>query len=206
MSRRFVKKKAKGGESKQALALARSNRKAIRQTQVIMVDDDNPVTGTLANAPVFTHLVTDAGATGEILQIKSIWVTGWIKRVIAGTTHDPWRVDLILDRFPAKALPTATLIYGTATPTINRHVASPNQGRFKILRSFKGILSPQDGDSALFDGYVKLNLKSVSDTSGTYAIANMIKNALHLCYWQPTIGANFSTFSFTKRAVFTDQK
>ncbi len=198
MSRRFKPRKKKGSKVDQALRLAKSNRKAIRR-EVEYVQNDLVFALAAMNATLLVTHIPVAGPTGNKGEIKSIQLQGLVLQILASALNDEWRVDLVLDRQPNGVLPTATEIYGSATPQIYAYRDFDKRFRFKILRSFRGVFNESVMTSSVIDTYVKLNLITEQDST-SFAIGNMTKNTLVLVHWT-TATANQPTFEGITRQV-----
>ncbi len=193
-------------DAKKALNLAKKNRRQLNDyLEVTYTATLAANTGTLNATPAVLE-VAGGGQEGNKIVIKSVRIQGWIRRNLASTTDDDYRVILLLDRNPRGALPTSTDVFGIAAPTINALKGSFDFKRFKILRSVRGILHGESntmGSSALFDFYVKLNLIQNSQVAESFAVANLTKNALSVMLWT-TATANQPTFSFKRAVTITD--
>ncbi len=195
--------------AQKALSLARKNRRKLNEfVEIGYVAITSPVTGTLNATPAVTELQFSP-EEGTKCMLKSVRVKGWIKQQTASLLLDDYRVDIVLDRSPRGALPTASDIYGVAAPTINVMKGTGDFRRFKILRTIRGILEKAEiaaggaSGSVLFDFYVKLNLVQLTQAPGNFAIANLTKNAVSIVLWT-TATANQPTFSLNHALTFVD--
>ncbi len=188
MSRRFkgaqrvriVKKKSEGA---QALALARRNTKKLKTVAEVIQATQETLSIAL-NATPIVQFFTPAG-TGFKTRYTSVQVRGTVKRDVASALIDDWRLDLVLDREPNNLLPTALLMYKTATPRIGNFKNELLKRRFKVLRSASGVFGESGNGLAgeYIDWYVKLNLIAETDNENTFNDTDMIKNSIVLVLW-----------------------
>ncbi len=200
--RRFVKKK-KGTKAEQALRIAKSNQKTIRRDIEYLSTDATFAAAALAATPTVTHLPLGsiAGPKGVM---KSIQLRGKILQNLASALNDDWRVDLVLDRLPGNALPTVVEIYTSATPEIYAYKSIAERSRFKILRSWKGILNESNKTFEMLEFYSKLNLICVVEGSSFANISTYLKNSIVLVKWT-TATANQPTFEAFTRITTIDE-
>lgn len=151
--------------------------------------------------PVVLHMVP-AGAEGLKAKLLSFEIHGVVKQDLTSAIIDDYRVDLVLDRHPNKIAETATIIYGSATPSNEEYVRINEGKRFKILRSWRGYLSSSEGSMSFrkIDAKIKLNVIVESLTSDTFTATSIIKNNLSLLHWT-TATANQPTFQHKIRLV-----
>ncbi len=191
----------KKSETKQALAIAKSNKKVLKQIVDFRYSDTGATTGTLNATPVVLFLAM--GGTGYNVQMVSCHVKGWIRQNLASVITDDYRMDLVLDREPNKTALTPTLYLASATPTIHRMKVFKDRQRFKILKTWSGHFNENVNVSRKIEGFFPLNLKVKSNTADTFGQAQVLNNALYLVYWT-TASANQPTFSHIARVVTKD--
>ncbi len=192
------RKPKKGSEGKQALAMAKSNKKKLAYS-VEAVSTDTEVT-TISNATPVVMYFTPSGE-GYKCKLTSCRLKGIIPHA---TTGIDWRVDVVLDRDPDGAAITPLLLYGDATPVITTFKNSNLKSRFKILRtefgeSAIGAVQP----ATVFDWYIPLGLIAETKVVNNFQQANIQKNAVYLVYWT-TAGADQWTPSMTFRITAMD--
>ncbi len=203
MSKRFRTKRKKGTKAEQALRIAKSNQKSIRRDVEYLSTDATFASAALAATPTVTHLPLGsiAGPKGIM---KSIQLRGKVLQNLASALNDDWRVDLVLDRLPNNALPTAAEIYTSATPEIYAYKSIAERSRFKILRSWKGILNESNKTFEMLEFYGKLNLIALVEGSSFSSIASYLKNSIVLVKWT-TATANQPTFEAFTRITCIDE-
>ncbi len=133
-------------------------------------------------------------------KVKSVSVRGTINQNVASAVTDNWRVDLVLDKVPDGANVTPLELYGDATPRISAFKNFLYRSRFKILRSVFGDFNEQGPLSAVINWYVKLNNTQETTSSGSFGVANLLKNALFLVIWTEAT-ANFPIIDLDWRVV-----
>ncbi len=172
----------------QALRIARSNKRKIKEVQDVYINDDIRSSIAMNATPVVTE-ITPAGLTGYKGTMKNIYIKGIISHVDASVLQDAFRVVLIKDTKPQGAVPTPLEVFNSNTPRCGAQKKVGAQTRFKILRSWFGTVNKYSNGSFIIDDKVPLNFVVETKTAGNFAIANMVKNALSIMYWT-TASAN----------------
>ena len=190
---RFTKRRFKGKKKQSKLDQAFNTSKANKKKLSVSVETNTgPIASTstvMATIPIIVHIVSATG-TGFKQKLTSVQARGEIRQDTSSLLQDNYRVDLVLDREPNKVIPTAALIYGSATPAIASFKDFPLRKRFKLLRSMFGVFNePVDSGAGVvtFDWYVKLNLITESDTATDFALNTTLKNAIFLVYWTTAV-------------------
>ncbi len=200
--RRFVKRK-KGSKVDQALRLAKANKKFLRKQTDVDVTTVSVAKAAMNATPVIT-LIGIINREGHRVTLKSVQLQGLVLQNLTSALVDEYRVDLVLDRMPQGALATATDIYGAANPEIYDFKNFGNKSRFRILRTFRGLLfEAAIGPGQFLDAYVKLNLVQETDTVNNFTIGALLKNAVYVVFWT-TATANQPTFEAEIRMVDLD--
>ncbi len=186
---------AKPSVAKQALNLAKSNKRKIGETADVTQTAFVRAHGSAMNATPVVVFLYPTGGEGYSIKLKNYYIDFMIRDNVTSVLMDDWRVDIVLDMLPDGSNLTPLKYLGHATPTITHRKIIGGQSRFKILRSFAGCVNKTSGNGFFhFNGKVPVNRMMVSNTGGDFAIAKITKNALFLVYWttasanQPTIG------------------
>ncbi len=192
-----VKKRSKAD---QALRLAKSNKKKLKDVVEVQNSDSSTGVLTLTAVPQVTYISSVTPVEGFEIQLKSVNIKGFVKQDLASAIIDDYRIDLVLDRRPNKAILTPTLYLGATSPTIHAFKDFGEKARFKILNTGSGFLNGDVGENShrLINRYFKLNLKMESDTATGMAQSNIIKNALYIVAWS-TASANKPTSNILVR-------
>ncbi len=180
---RVVKKKSKVD---QALSIAKRNRAQIKLSSEVVLGKTVTHTDPF-NATPIVDMLNDGLSGGEDFKnkMRSLQLRGTIKRNVASTLIDDWRVDIVLDRNPQGIEVTPLLVYGTATPTIGEMKNHSLKKRFKLLRTLSGVFG-EGGNGVggvVINVYLKLNLVCVAKTTTTWTQAGLLTNAIYLIYW-----------------------
>ncbi len=206
MSSRFSKKKPTKPLSKvdQALRLAKSNKKKIGET-IEFKSSTSTISSAALNATPTVLYLGAIGVAGFRATLKSFRIRGVFKQNLTSAIIDDYRMDLVLDRTPAKVIITPTLYLGAAAPILEEFKLFSVKGRYKILRTWKGYLNGDVGGKSfdMIDDYVRLNLVTETDTVNSLNQDEVIKNALYLVRWT-TATANQPLFQGRFRLVFSD--
>lgn len=137
---------------------------------------------TASKVPTVKYLQPSNGL-GESAVIKRILGNIYIKSNTASNAVDDWRVDIVLDRTPARLTLSLADVYGSATPKITIPINFNTRDRYKIVRSWTGSFNDQSGTTSR---HIRLNfnsgLKAVSNTA-VFSQANIEKNAYYLVFW-----------------------
>lgn len=156
--------------------------------------------------PVFDDISTEIGTEGRGFKcfIKTLEIRGLVRQNLTSALADDYRFDVVLDRHPEEALPTALQVYGSATPRINALVNWTERKRFKILRSWRGLLEQQNNIGRMFGAVIKVNVMMETDQIDTLgAIASTTKNHFIVFGWTQST-ANQPTIVFEHQFVFSD--
>ncbi len=174
-------------------------KKKIASATEINVGAQAQLNVTMSATPQYVYIVPIG--TGMKTKLKSVRVRGHIKQDPTSTLVDAYRIDLVLDRSPAKTEITALLYLGSAGPYYGHFQNKKQLSRYKILRTKMGVFDKGvEGRSIdTLDWYVPLNLIAESDTDGGYAQGNIVKNAIYIVYWSDS-AANFPITRFNYRA------
>ncbi len=196
------KRKPKGSLASQALALARKNRRKIRNIAENTNQDVESGALTLNATAVVTYISPLAVPNEREFTLVRLEFNAFVKQNLTSAILDDYRIDIILDRNPEGANPTALEFYLDATPDINVHLDYDERSRFKLLRSARGILSSSEGSasSKIINWRIPINMKALNENAGTVAIATQSKTAIFLVHWT-TATANQPAFQFTSRMI-----
>ncbi len=180
-------KRRRATEGAQALKIAKKNRAQLRGD----VSFGTPSAGTIAAmaaAPTIVY-IQPAAFAGFKVKMKSLFINFSVKKNLASALVDDWRVDVVLDRLPNKTAMTAVMIYTDgANPSTETTKKAGQQGRFRILRTWRGHFSSTDTDIAFHDNArVRLNYMFTADVDAAPAIGTCIKNALYIVYWTSSV-------------------
>ena len=197
--RRFRKRQPKKKLSKadQALRLAKSNKRKIADTREISVSPTTLGSTVMSSTPQILYL-QPAGTDGSKVKVTSFQIKGVIKQDLASAIIDDYRVDLVLDRYPAKLILTAISYLDATNPTILDFKTFAAKERFKILKTWSGYLSSSEGSNSFrkFNDYIRINHFSEGDDS--FDQDQVTKNALYLVRWT-TASANQPLAQFKAR-------
>ncbi len=194
--------KKKTTKAQQALNLAKSNRKKIREGQDLKVNTSAPITATLNATPAVLFMSADS-ADGVKAKVKSIRVSGYVLQNLTSTITDDYRIDLVMDRYPDKAVITPLLYLGTATPKIAEFKNFLGKERYKIIKTWSGHFNESTTVSRKISGYFRQNVTQVSVTNNSMGQTDIIRNAYYLVYWT-TASANQPTMYLNWRLVYSD--
>ncbi len=174
-------------------------------TAVVEAETSTPVivTTVLDPTPIVTYFIPRG--TGTRTRITSVQVKGLIKRNVASALIDDWRVDLVLDREPAKTILSPLLCYTDATPSIGAFKNFLYKDRFKILRTQSGMFGEGGTgvSGVMINWYVKLNLICSTEVPDNYQQGAVLKNAIYLVYWTTSV-ANHPIPSLDYRIITSD--
>lgn len=200
--------KRKQGVASRALRIAKRNRKTLSRKKDIISGLINDVTSVMSSTPtvVDVTLAVSSGAntrTGFNVFMKVLRIRGLVKQNLTSALADDYRIDVVLDRFPEEALTTPLEVYGSATPSTIRQVIFGERKRFKILKSWRGLLEPQNNIGRHISADIKLNLKLETDTDAVFGFGSLTKNMIVIFFWT-TATANQPTFLRNFRIEFED--
>lgn len=194
--------KRKQGVATRALSLAKRNQKRLGRVSDLKSGFIADATSTLNATPIVkdgTLAVSSGGANpkGFACFMKVLRIRGIVRQNLTSALADDYRIDVILDRFPEETLTTPLEVYGSTTPSTIAQVLFGERKRFRILKSWKGLLEPQNNIGRLFGSDIKLNLKLETDTSDSFGFGNLTKNMIVIFMWttatanQPSIKINY---------------
>ncbi len=195
----------KASTADRALKIAKSARKAVRQTREVAISDDNAVTGTLNATTVVTHVIPSTSPSVELegtsAILKSVRVRGFIKA--GSAVPENYRFDIVLDRRPTPGtVATAAQIYFDAssctTPVHQNYIT-----RFKVLRSYTGWVNTASNGGIFFDAYLKLNLRINTIGQADYTSTSQNKNAILIVHRTDATGSQ-PTYNYTVRTAILD--
>ncbi len=202
-----ARSKPQGSKAEQALRLAKRNKRKIGQTHEVVALNTAITSAALNATPTVLFLPLSPSGVGNSLKVYSVQVKGVFKINLASALIDDYRMDLVLDRMPDKAVVTTLLYLGTATPTNFEYKNFQEKGRFKILKTWRGHLLNDVGgvNHAEVNYYRRLNYMAVSASANTFGSAQLIKNSLFLVRWT-TATANQPTFQGNVRMITEDEQ
>ncbi len=148
--------------------------------------------------------VLNTDATGTKIFLKTLKISGVVLHTAASTITEDWRFDVILDKRPTGASATPAIVYGDASPDITALVEFDEQHRFRILKSWRGLLNKTGGPVGRhFGGTIKLNMMQETKVDDSFVIANLTKNHIFIIAWT-TATANVPTLSFHFQLIYND--
>ncbi len=188
-----------------ALKIAKSNRRKLKSVQEgTSVDTDTGLD--VLNATALVQYFPYAGISGKHEQtIVSFEVHGIVRQNLASALIDDYRIDYILDRDPEGQDITAIELYLSATPLIDVYVDFDERKRFKVLRSFRGALSSNEGSNSFrrINFKVNLNMKAWNENEGSASIGSQSRVAIYMIHWT-TASANQPTYQAQSRMISHD--
>jgi len=199
--------KRKQGIASRALKIAKRNQKTLSRKRDMISALVNDVTSTMSSTPTIVDVTISVSSAnthdGFNVFMKVLRIRGLVRQNLTSALADDYRIDVILDRFPEEALPLPLDIYGSATPSTIRQVIFSERNRFKILKSWRGLLEPENNIGRHISADIKLNLKLETDTDGTFGFGNLTKNMIVMIFWT-TASANQPSFLRNFRIEFVD--
>ncbi len=181
----------KGGIAKQALALAKKNRREIkRDNEIQYTQIDSGASGVaLTTAPAIELLNrTSWTVTSNTCMFKGIEILGTIQPTPASTGQDRWRIDIVLDKRPDGVILDLADIYGSTTPKINVLVNTEERGRYRVIKTWRGTFNVIT-DKAVSGArnitlFKRFNMKIIIDVADSAVAQGSIQtNAVYLVAW-----------------------
>ncbi len=174
--------------AKQALALAKRNKRDLKQQNEIQFTAQGGMLGITLSTTPLPVLVSDTAAVieGTSYLNKGLELLGDIVANLSSTIQDNYRIDVILDRRPNGVAFSAANAYGNATPGTNALLSITERDRYKIIKSWRGTFNTVDGitDNRKISFNRKFKFKSELSASGVIATAANIKtNAIYVVAW-----------------------
>ncbi len=161
------------------------------------------ITSTLNATPIVVQPMVQVNTAvdhGFKVLMKFIEIRAEVRQNLASNLADDWRVDLVLDKLPNGAtIASVADVYGDPTPDITHIPLFRSRDRFRVLRSWKGLLNEVTGVGRMFGGKIPLNVMAVSKTADNFVPTTMIKNSLVIFLWttatanQPVVTMHFQT-------------
>lgn len=177
-----VKRKPQTAQiAQQALRMAKSNRSYSSIAYTLL----DTMTG--SKIPEITYIQPPDNAGGGEKQTIQDLEFNLIVKIGAGNVDSNWRVDLVLDRMPTKAVLNLSDVYDDNTPECTALMSFDNRERYKICKSYQGFLSVAENN---IHQILKFTVTSglVAEADGTvFSQANILKNAYYLVYWADAI-------------------
>ncbi len=191
--------------ARKAFALAKKNSRTLRHVVSTFHSKSTDANTTFVAAVNVIALFLPNGGSGKKLLVKEFNLNFEVKQNLTSVLSDNWRVDLLLDRKPDEALATNAEIYGETSPTITDYMADDEGSRFRLIRSWSGILNESTSIGRIIRYKKKMNIIQMCDPAGTFGTqAAITKNQFLLCVWG-TATANVPTLIFNFQYVFEDE-
>jgi len=181
--------KKKQGATKiaqKALKIAKQN----RSYAAIDFSISDTMTGSNTPEVLFLSPSTAEGG-GDRITIQDIEV---FVRIIKNTAVDAivhWRIDLVLDRTPAKVVLSTTDLYESSNPDVAALMSFDNRERYKLCKSYHGYFDNDVSVSKHIHFKYRSGLVCEAD-GGIFGQSKILKNAYYLVYWTD-VTSNFPT-------------
>lgn len=180
-----TKKPQKYQAKPKALPIAQKALKMAKGNRSFQFADFNLTATAMSTSltPVVRYLEPPANLGGGDRQtLQDIEMKMFIDQDVTNTTIVQYRVDLVLDRTPAKTVINLTNLYGDTTPSTTALISFDNRERYKLVKSYTGHLSNDVVESRYISFKVRSGL--VLETEGTtFDQDNIQKNAYYLIMW-----------------------
>jgi len=132
--------------------------------------------------PVGIRYIQPANGKTQVSKIVSISGKMQILSDLTTVLHDPWRVDLVLDRQPNKTTIDPTDVYNLAYGYTTALRNYDNSDRYKIVKSWGNVLTPDVISSRTINFKISSGLMVDGSEAGLYGIADLTKNAYYLLF------------------------
>ncbi len=198
MSRRFTRSRARkfGAQSiaAKAFRLAKKNQRTINQVVDRITVKQAEVSVSLAATPSVVALsIQDNKGNGRKAKILMLKLNIEVRQNLTSAIADNYRIDLVIDKRPTTSIATSTLIYGAASPTIGEFIEDDETNRFRLVKSWRGLLEPENNIGREIMWQKRINLIQEVDVDGQFGTqSSIIKNQLLLIQWT-TATANVPT-------------
>jgi len=194
-----VQKSKKYGNKPRALPIAQKALKMAKNNRTF-ASVDFPISDSLgpSNTPDILFL-SPANTDGDRQTINEIELKCFIEHNASNTGIVNWRLDLVLDRSPAKTILSLADLYETANPEPSALLTFNDRERYKLCKSYYGYFQ----NSIMTCRHIHFKYKSglVSEADGgTYSQSKIQKNAYYLVYWTD-VASNVPVITGTVRVV-----
>jgi len=136
---------------------------------------------TASAVPAITYLQPPV-ADGERQTIQHIRGRIWVRQNLTSALVDNYRIDLVLDRFPAGVVIDPASIYEDSTPRITALKSFDLRNRYKIVKSWMGAFEASSPVTRMITFFARSGLV-VENDGNTPSQANVAKNAYYLIFW-----------------------
>jgi len=178
---RYAIKRKKRSKLDKAYANSERNKKVLYDCLEVQMATASTISTALDTTPALTYLAP--AGTGLKTRLTSVQLRGTIKKNVSSTANDGYRIDIVVDRHPDKSVLTSLLYYGTDTPKIGQYKNFNLKKRYKVLRTYAGVLGVDDQQGLYIDTYIKLNLINETAIANTWTNLNQMRNAVYVIYY-----------------------
>lgn len=171
--------------AKKALKLARKNTRAINKVRELHFDDFDVSDTVMSSTPQVSYMeISPANLDGRDLTVLSIQVRGEVRQNLASALADNYRIDLVYDSMPTGANITPLEFYkNTTAPGINSFKDFELRKRFRIIRSWTGLMEQQANVGRQFSFFKKVKLLMRNENEQSTSIASQSVGALYVIQW-----------------------
>jgi len=166
--------------AKKALRIAKSADSRTLKSKLTTVTNE---TMAINSGAIAIKYLEPLGGDTQTIKLKSISGKIEVRGNLTSTEHAPYRVDLVLDRRPNNLVIDPSDVYdGASTKFITNTLTYDYNDRYKIVKTWHGILTPNINQSRIIDVNVRSNLILEGSTGGYFAQGDANKNAYYLLY------------------------